>query len=226
MSRRAPSHLPPMSSYVICIPRGTESECACDLRRTLQAVQPPSSADGQPDHPTAVDATSTQALAARLVRVLFGGQGTPARTGDGPVVEKITNKLLVRAYKAFTSIKETNAKQLAEAKVHREHGVAWLLADISFKADAALPDRGDAEKAGKRVGTHLGGKDGVIKRLEKIATHATAEKGAKTKGLSEVQLAATLSDVEQLRGVLRLYCCFITTSGACGSFVVAGGELG
>ena len=90
-------------------------------------------------------------MAARLVRVLFGGQGTPTRSGDDPLVDQLTNKLLVRAHKAFTSIKETHAKQLAEAKVHREHGVAWLLADISFKAGAALPDRADAEKAGKRV---------------------------------------------------------------------------
>ena len=139
-------------------------------------------------------------MAGRLVRVLFGHEGGPARSGDGPAVEKLTNKLLVRAYKAFSSIKLTHAQQLSEAKVHREHGVAWLLADLSFKASATLPERVEAEKAGKRVGTHLGGEKGVVKRLDKInAVHNAAENAAKSNGSSELQLASALMDIAQQR---------------------------
>ena len=87
-------------------------------------------------------------------------------------MKKLTNKLLLRAYKAITAVKASHPAQLTAARINREMALGYLLSDLIFERDATLPERTEAEKAGKRVGTHLGGDRGVVKRLERLASAA------------------------------------------------------
>ena len=105
------------------------------------------------------DPLETEALIALALRVLFGSAGGPMRSGSVLIVKKLTNKLLVRAYKAITAVKASHPAQLTAARINREMALGYLLSDLIFECNVALPSRGEAEKAGKRVGTHLGGAD-------------------------------------------------------------------
>ena len=149
--------------------------------------------------PTRAEQLEAEALAARAVRVLFGSTAGPARSGDDLTVKKLTNALLVRAYKAIMAVKASHTAQLAAAKVNREMALGFLLSDLTFERSAELPERGEAEKAGKRVGTHLGGERGVVKRLERL-TSASAEQArtAKAKtGVPADELAETLAGIDK-----------------------------
>lgn len=127
--------------------------------------------------------------------MLFGTVGGPARCTGALVVKKLTNKVLIRASKAIAAVKASHAEQLASARINRELALGYLLSDLVFEKGVALPERAEAEKAGKRAGTHLGG---VVKRLERLA-YAVAEQARTAKAkqsMPAAQLAEALAGIE------------------------------